>query len=182
MSTSRFVSAADTISGLGTPAMGDERESDVVLRGTAFAYMLFTLAAFVVPIGLALTGTGIWSLVVFAVLIAPSLGLSLYCRSEGLSMEALSAHASQRRKVVIWTSYAVLTLAFMAALAFHASTGHPLINFGNGFDNDLPEMNFGFSKGLVAGGLIGLAAAIYSLRRGRRLAEQREQEQRLIEE
>lgn len=40
MSTSTFVSNADTISGLNDPSMSDERESDIFLRGMAFAYTL----------------------------------------------------------------------------------------------------------------------------------------------
>lgn len=182
MSTSKFVSTADTISGLGTPAMGDERESDIVLRGTAFAYMLSTLAALIVPIGLALTGSGMWSLLALIALMSPSFGLALYCRSEGISMEALAARASRRRKTTIWTTYAVLTIAYMAALSFHASTGHPLVDIGSGFEKGSADTDFGFPGGLIAGGLVGGACAIYSLRRGRRLAEQREREQRLLDE
>jgi hypothetical protein len=182
MSTSTFVSTADAISGLNDPSMSDERESDIFLRGMAFAYTLSTFAALVVPTGLALTGTGLWSIVAFAALIIPSLALSLYCRSEGLSMELLAARSTRRRKITFWATTIALIVGFFAALSFHAATGHPLIDVGNGFDSGAPELHFGFPFGLVVGGLIGTAVAIYSLRRGRRLAEQREREQRLIEE
>ena len=182
MSTSTFVSTADTISGLSDPSMSDERESDVYLRGMAFAYTLSQLAGVIVPICLALTGSGMWSFLAFIVLLSPSFGLMMYCRSEGLSPDLISAKASRRRKIAVWSTAGVLIVVFLAALAFHSATGHPLIDIGSGFEKDSTGTNPNFAIGLIAGGLIGGACAIYSLRRGRRLARQREQEQRLIEE
>ena len=182
MSTPTFVSTADTISGLSNPSMSDERESDVYLRAMAFAYTLSQLAGIVVPIGLALTGSGMWSFLAFIVLLSPSFGLLLYCRSEGLSTDLISAKASRRRKIAVGITSGVLILVFLAALAFHSATGHPLIDIGSGFEKDSTGTNPNFAIGLATGGLIGGPCAIYATRRGRRLARQREQEQRLIEE
>ena len=182
MSTSTFVSTADTISGLNDPSMNDERESDIYLRGMAFAYTLSQLAGLIVPIGLAVTGSGMWSFLAFIVLMSPSFGLLLYCRSEGLSPDLISAKASRRRKLSVWITGGVLVVAFLAALSFHAATGHPLLNIGSGFEKDSDGTDPSFAGGLIAGGLVGGACAAYSLHRGRRLARQREQEQRFIEE
>lgn len=182
MSTSAFVSTAYTISGLNDPSMSDERESDIFLRGMAFAYTLSQIAGVVVPIGLAATGSGIWSFLAFIVLMSPSFGLLLYCRSEGLSPDLISAKASRRRKIAVGITSGVLIVVFLAALAFHASTGHPLIDIGSGFEKESTETDFNFAGGLITGGLVGGVCAAYSLHRGRRLARQREQEQRLTEE
>lgn len=182
MSTSTFVSTADTISGLSDPSMGDERESDIFLRGIAFAYTLSQLAAIIVPIGLAVTGSGMWSFLAFFALMSPSFGLMLYCRSEGLSPELIAAKASRRRKIAVWSTGGVLVASFLAALSFHAATGHPLIDIGSGFEKASTGTDTGFPLGLVAGGLVGGAGAAYSLHRGRRLAQQREQQLRMSEE
>lgn len=182
MSTSTFVSTADTISGLNDPSMSDERESNIFLRGMAFAYTLSQFAGLLVPMGLAVTGSGMWSFLAFIVLMSPSFGLMLYCRSEGLSPDLISAKASRRRKIAVWITGGILVAVFIGALAFHSATGHPLIDVGSGFEKESDGTGPSVTGGLIAGGLVGGACAACSLHHGRRLAVKREQEKRFIEE
>ena len=163
---------ADRIAGFDDPSMGDERERDVILRAYTFASTLSIYVFLGLGIVFAVIGAGMWSvLIVLASGVAGS-AVSSYCRRENVDFTLAMARISPRRLVVSYVVGAIFAAAWLAAIVFHQTVGHPLIDVGLGsaaeaFSEDaLP---------VVIGGIVGFAAAVVvmSISRFRKLRQVR---------
>ncbi|GAA4513462.1 hypothetical protein [Brevibacterium yomogidense] len=165
-----FASIADTLAGIKDPSMGDERERDIILRaGTAaMTASIFTIQ--LLGVFLALIGVGLWSGVVVVAAVIPSGVYSWYCRSSGLDTHQSYSKIAPRRRNGAMALGFVLALAWIGAVAFHMSTGSPIMDVGMG---SVKVGETSTASGLVVGGIVGGTIGAIVLTRSSRVGAKR---------
>ena len=122
--------------------------------------------------GLALTGNGAWGAVLLVVSSIPSFAIYFYAERHGVQVDKLLSKGTMGQLVWPHVIMGVMVAALLFGIAFHLTTGHPLIpvpdvvqgladNFSRGGTAPL-------SRGLIGGGIVALipiAWAIVSVRR-----------------
>lgn len=167
----------DRMAGLNDPSMGDERERDIVLR----AYTVAAVAGVYLLGGLglvfALIGAGLWS-----ALIIGSSGLigvvaAVYARREGVNLGAAVERADRRRFIACSVAGAVMAMAWLAALVFHALAGHPVFSVGLGGAPIAADNSS--ALGALCGGVVGGGAVIAVMAITRKYRRARDERERL---
>ena len=171
---SRFTEIADSISGVRDPSMGDERERDVILRAYTFSSVVATYAAFAVAILLAVIGVGLWSVLVVLAAGLTGWGAIWYCARNDVDLPAMTERTTGRRRRVTYSSMAVLSVLWVAALLFHVLTGAPLVPVDLGFPGP-SDNGFATVAGALVGGAGGIAAVIVAFKLTSRSIRKREQ-------
>lgn len=160
---SRFTEIADTISGVRDPSMGDERERDVILRAYTFSSVLATYAAFAIAILLAVIGVGLWSVLVVLAAGLSGWGAIWYCARNDVDLAAMTERMTGRRRRVTYSSMAVLSVLWIAAVLFHVLTGAPLVPIDLGFPA-AADNGFSTVLGALVGGAVGIVAVVVALK------------------
>lgn len=149
---------ANRIAGLNDPSMGDERERDVILR----AYMFGSVISMYVFLGLsvlfAVIGAGLWTLPLVLGSGLMSFVVSGYCKREGVDFSLATARAAPRRLVITQIVTGVIAFAWVFAVGFHQTAGHPLIEAGLG-----TVISSASGSSIMIGGVIGAVAAITAM-------------------
>lgn len=124
---------ADRIAGFNDPSMGDERERDVILRAYTFASVVSTYVFFALGVLFAVIGGGIfWTALIFLCSGVTGVAVSTYCKREGIDWKMVLARANRKRLVTGQLVGAAFSITWLAAIAYHQSTGHPLLDVGLG--------------------------------------------------
>lgn len=170
---------ADRIAGLADPSMGDERERDVILRAYTFGAVVSMHVFFALGVLFAVIGGGFWTILIVMGAGVMSAAVSSYCKREGMDFKMATARANPKRLVVSQLIGAVFIIAWVVAIVYHQTTGHPLIDAGLG-------TAFGGSSGgssIVVGAAIGFitAIAIVMATRHRKLKQVRIEAERASE-
>ena len=162
---------ADRIAGFDDPSMGDERESEVILRAYTFGSIVSTYAFFALGLVFAVIGGGIWTALIVIASGASGVAVSAYCKRENVDFSLAMARTAPRRLLISYVVGAVFAIAWVAAIVFHITTGHPLIDVGLG--TDLSEVTS--SASIVIGAAVGFAGAIVamSISRSRKIKQAR---------
>ena len=146
---------ADRITGLNDPSMGDERERDVILRAYTFGSVLSAHVFFVLAVLFAAIGAGLWTIPLILGSAVAGIAVPAYCKREDVDFTLAVSRAADKRIVVSYAIAAVLTAAWVAAIAFHQTTGHPLIEVGLG-----SPLAGSSGSSFVIGAIIGIVLAI----------------------
>ncbi|WP_193071380.1 hypothetical protein [Brevibacterium sp. FME37] len=165
---------ADRITGLDDPSMGDERERDVILRAYTFGSVVSTHVFFALAVLFAVIGAGLWTIPLVLGTGVAGLAVPAYCKREGVDFTLAVSRAANKRIVVSYAVSAVFTAAWVAAIAFQQTTGHPLIDVGLG------SPLAGASNGsFVTGAIIGIVIALtaFAVLRHRKLKRARLEEE-----
>lgn len=170
---------ANRIAGLNDPSMGDERERDVILRAYTFGSVVAIYVFFVLGLLFAVIGAGLWTVPLVLGSGVISLAVSTYCKREGIDFASATARVAPKRLVLSQIIGAVFTIAWVIAIVFHQTTGHPLIDVGLG-------TAFGSSTGgssIVIGAAIGfiIAGTIMMVSRQRKIKQARFEAERAAE-
>ena len=137
----------------------DEREKGVILEGIARAFNVSTFASLLVAIVLALTGSGMWSMLVILSTGIPGAVLGAYCKKHNVDYYSVLRDRSTRSWIIRMVVHIALTIAWIAAIAFHYSTGRPLIDFPQGFGHD----DAFDTTWLITGAAIGMLVSILGM-------------------
>lgn len=162
---------ANRIAGLNDPSMGDERERDVILRAYMFGSIISTYVLLALGVLFAVIGGGFWTaLIVLGTGVSGAM-VSNYCKREGVDFKMAVARANPKRLVISQVIGAIFAIAWVVAIVYHKTTGHPLIEAGLG-------STFGNSDGgssIIIGAAIGMVGAIaaISVSRHRKLKQAR---------
>lgn len=161
---------ADKIAGLDDPSMGDERERDVMLRAYTFGSVISTHVFFALAVLFAVIGAGLWTIPLVLGSAVAGLAVPAYCKREGVDFTLAVSRAANKRIIVSYAVSAVFTAAWVAAIAFHQTTGHPLIDAGLG-----SPLAGSSSNSFVTGAIIGIVLAItaFAISRHRKLKQAR---------
>lgn len=146
---------ADKIAGFNDPSMGDERERDIILRAYTYGSVLTTLVIFAIAIVFAVIGAGFWSILLMGAAVVGGIAISRYCKREGIDFSMITAQIDKKRFFAGQLLSVLFLAGWLFAIAFHISTGHPLVdvNLGSQFnDSDA-------ASDTVMGGVSGFAAA-----------------------
>ena len=165
-----FASVADSLAGIKDPSMGDERERDIILRAGTAAMTASIFVILLLGVYLALIGVGLWSGVVVVAAVIPSGVYSWYCRSSGLDTHQSYSKIAPRRRNGAMALGFVLAFAWIGAVAFHMSTGSPLVDVGVG---TMKVGETSTASGLVVGGVVGGAIGAIVLTRSSRVGAKR---------
>src|SRR5699024_1975583 len=144
---------ADRIAGFDDPSMGDEREREVILRAYTFGSIVSTYAFFALGLIFAVIGGGMWTALIVIASGASGVAISAYCKRENVDFSLAMARTAPRRLLTAYLIGAVFAIAWVAAIVFHMSVGHPLIDVGLG--GDLGEVTS--SSSIVIGAAVGFA-------------------------
>lgn len=151
---------ANRIAGLNDPSMGDERERDVILRAYTFGSVISIYVFFALGVLFAVIGGGLfWTALIFLGSGAVGVAASIYCKREGVDFKMVGARVNPKRLVISQFIGAAFAIAWVVAIAYHESTGHPLIDVGLG-------TSFGSSSGgssIVIGAASGFITVIVVL-------------------
>lgn len=161
---------ANRIAGLNDPSMGDERERDVILRAYMFGSIISMYAFLAIAVLFAVIGAGLWTLPLVFGSAALGFTVSGYCRREGVDFALAAARAAPRRLVISQLTSAIAAVAWLFAVGFHQTTGHPLVEAGLG-----STITSASGGSLMIGGVIGMVGAIaaISVSRHRKLKQAR---------
>lgn len=146
---------ADAIAGFNDPSFGDEREANIMLRGTVVGMQVATYASFLAALLLAAGGAGFFSALPIFAAAAGGQTITWYCNKHGVSYWELFDRANRGRRWTYWTIAALITAAWIGVLAFHMLTGSPLVSVSPLLGTDDPS---GTLIGGIAGAVAGLAA------------------------
>lgn len=149
---------ADRIAGLNDPSMGDERERDVILRAYTFGSVLSVYVFLALAVLFAVIGAGLWTLPLLLGSGVLSFAVSSYCKREGVDFDLATALSSPKRLIISYLTCGVFAVAWVVAIGFHQTTGHPLLTAGLG---STAESASGSS--IVIGGIVGIAIAIVAM-------------------
>lgn len=141
----------DNLSVVPDSAGFDEREKSIVLEGIARAFSVGIWTTYACAVILALTGSGMWSVIVLFAAGLPSVALHAHCRKHGIDYNRVIHGYSKKASAAHLAISMVFLAAWLAAVAFHGMTGNPLIN--------LPEFltSGNTTSGLISGAIFGLA-------------------------
>ncbi|WP_291796247.1 hypothetical protein [Brevibacterium sp.] len=168
----RFARAADRITGLTDPSMGDERERDIILR--AGTVSMTTAIYTFIGLGLLLAATGAILQSGLAILASavPNVVYFRYCSSEGVDNAQVYSRTAPRRRRWGLAIGAICALVWLGLLAAYAVTGAPLIDVS--WVTSRME-NTSTWTGALVGGVAGIAVTFvvfrFMARSGRRRAE-----------
>lgn len=162
---------ANRIAGLNDPSMGDERERDVILRAYTFGAVISTYTFFALGLLFAVIGAGMWTALLILGSGALGVAVASYCKREGVDYTMATARVAPKRLIGSFIIGAVFSAAWLAAIVYHQTTGHPLIDAGLG-------ATFGDSTGgssLIIGAAAGALGTItfITITRNRRLKQAR---------
>lgn len=162
---------ADQIAGFNDPSMGDERERGIVLRAYTFGSVISTYAFFALGLVFAVFGAGMWTVLIVLASGLSSIAVSAYCKRENVDFSMVMARISPKRLLISNIVGAVFAIAWVAAIAFHMTTGHPLLDVGLG--SDLSEVTSATS--VVVGAAVGFIGTIVAMRisRSRKIRQAR---------
>lgn len=152
---------ADRVAGFDDPSMGDERERDVILRAYTFGAVVSTYVFFALALVFAVLGAGLWSALIILASGVSGVAISAYCRRENVDFSMAMARVSPKRLIVANITGGLFAIAWLAAVVFHMSTGHPLIDVGMG-DRVMPGAPSS-TYSVVIGGAVGFIIAITML-------------------
>lgn len=162
----------DRMMGYDSATMGDEREARILLQATSFGAVVSVYTATAVAAGLALTGNGAWGAILLVVSSIPSFAIYFYAERHGVQVDKLLSKGTMGQLVWPHVIMGVMVAALLFGIAFHLTTGHPLIpvpDVVQGLaDNFSRGGNAPLSRGLIGGGIVALipiAWAIISVRR-----------------
>lgn len=151
---------ADSIAGFNDPSMGDERERDIILRAYTYGSVLTMFAIFVVAIVFAVIGAGFWSVLLIGTGALSGIAISRYCKREGIDFSMITAQIDRKRFLIGQLMSVLFMAGWLFAIAFHISTGHPLIdvNLGSQFEgsDSASETMVGGISGFVTATVAGL--------------------------
>lgn len=146
---------ADRIAGLNDPSMGDERERDVILRAYTFGSVVSIYVFLGLSLLFAVIGAGLWTLPLILGSGLLTFVVSGYCKRAGVDFALATACAAPRRLILTQIVMAVVAFAWVFAVGFHQSTGHPLVEAGLG-----TTIKSASGSSMMIGGVFGAAAAI----------------------
>ncbi|WP_436326783.1 hypothetical protein [Brevibacterium sp. FAM 27836] len=162
---------ADRIAGINDPSMGDERERDVTLRAYTFGSVVSMYVFFGLGLFFAVIGAGLWTLPIFLASGAMGVAASSYCKREAVDIKLATARVAPKRRVKSYLFGALFTVAWIVAITFHETTGHPLIDAGLGstlgFSDSGTSMLIGLASGII------VVASLEALQRHRKLKQTR---------
>lgn len=167
----RTIARLEAFGGLRDQSMGDERESQVLLRGNSIALTFGLLTQFALAIGLALTGY--WIIAFIVVILAGLQGyVSMwYTTACGVSNAALNQRMGRRRKLATWGLAGLVILGFIGARMYQLFTGHALIRVDGVADIPTSPST---AWGMLVGALLGVGAAVVGFVVDARKAKARE--------
>ena len=162
---------ADRIAGFDDPSMGDEREREVILRAYTFGSIVSTYVFFALGVIFAVIGGGMWTALIVLASGVSGMAVSAYCKRENVDFSLAMARTAPRRLLISYVVGAVFAIAWVAAIVFHMTTGHPLIDVGLG--SDLSGLTS--STSIAIGAAVGFAGAIVamSISRSRKIKQAR---------
>lgn len=167
---------ADRLAGLNDPSMGsDEREREVTLRAYTVASTISLYLVIAVGLLFALIGAAWWSMIpilssgIFGAVAAE------YARQEGVDLYRAGGRIAGRRFVVTEAISGVLALCWVAALAFHLGTGHPVFQVGLG---TVPASGGSTGLSTFLGGVCGAGLVIIGMMVRRRRQRTRDEQER----
>ena len=149
---------ANRIAGLNDPSMGDERERDVILRAYMFGSIISMYAFLAIAVLFAVIGAGLWTLPLVLGSGLMTFAVSGYCKREGVDFALAAARAAPRRLVLTQIVTSLIAFAWVFAVGFHQSTGHPLVEAGLG-----TIISGASGSSIMIGGVIGAVAAIVGM-------------------
>ncbi|GAA1854298.1 hypothetical protein [Brevibacterium marinum] len=169
---------ADRIAGLDDPSMGDERERDVILRAYMFGSVISMFVFLALAVLFAVIGAGFWTIPLIFGSSVLSFAVSSYCKREGVDFELATARAAPRRLVISYLACGAFAIAWVIAIGFHQTTGHPLVAAGLG-----SSVESASGSSIVIGGLVGVIIAILAMTisRQRKLKQARIEAERASE-
>lgn len=161
---------ADRIAGLDDPSMGDERERDVILRAYMFGSVVSIFAFLGLSLLFAVIGAGLWTIPLILGSSLLTFAVSGYCKRAGVDFALATARAAPRRLVLTQIVMAVVAFAWVFAVGFQQSTGHPLVEAGLG-----TTISSASGSSIMIGGVFGAVAAIavVAISRHRKLKQAR---------
>lgn len=165
-----FVRVADSVAGLNEQSMGDERESQVILRAYTFALVTGMFALMIT--GAILSLFGYWGFALSAVLLGAfqSYLAIAYAAANNVSLFALETQTSSARKLASLITFLVIMVVFFGARGYQIYAGKPMLERNALTENgNVPTSDF---WSMLAGAVCGLvfvfvAQALISRRRQR---------------
>lgn len=152
---------ADKIAGFNDPSMGDERERDIILRAYTYGSVLSTYVILVLAIVFAVIGAGFWSVLLIAGGVVSGTAVSRYCKREGIDFAMANAQVDSRRYFIGQLISVLIMAGWLFAIAFHISTGHPLIDVGLGAHFESGESPSSVLLGGISGFLVTVVLGLF---------------------
>lgn len=169
MNTNRRI---DALLGYDSPAMGDERQRDVILRANNLSFALALVLGVVASVFLAATGLGWGSLIVLFAATLPVYVGYFYGRREGVDIFVANTHAPRSRRLYSGAFATIGVIALLGSIGYQYVTGHPLfaINWGPAGPGEAFKSSeiIGTISGAICGAGAVLALGLYLRHRARK--------------
>ena len=131
--------------------MGDERERDIILRAYTYGSVLSNIMFLVLGVVFAVIGAGFWSTLLIGGGVISGTAISRYCKREGIDFAMANAQVDSKRYFIAQLISVLIVASWLFAIAFHISTGHPLIDVGLGAHGEGGES----PRSVLVGGISG---------------------------
>lgn len=146
----------DKMMGFDSAAMGDEREARILLQATSVGSILAAYVMTAIAAGLALTGSGIWAIVILIASSFPSLSLYIYASLHGIMVNDLMKRGSTKQVMIPQIIVGVMVAALIFGLVFNIMTGSPVIAVPAVMQSIAASISGHYSVAAgVAGGAVG---------------------------